>query len=128
MEFKNNELLKDGKGPKPNFWRAVTDNDFGNKMQVKNIEWKKASLFSEVTEVISNQLSANEVELRVKKEEMSNKLSRLLNPADVEINILGRFKKSRDERVNKLTRLKNTGDEFKKHAVGLRVIKYDAIK
>ena len=64
-KFKNNELLKDGKGPKPNFWRAVTDNDFGNKMQVKNIEWKKASLFSEVTEVISNQLSANEVELRV---------------------------------------------------------------
>ena len=64
-KFKNNELLKDGKGPKPNFWRAVTDNDFGNKMQVRNIEWKKASLFSEVTEVISSQLSGNEVELRI---------------------------------------------------------------
>jgi len=64
-KFKNNELLKDGKGPKPNFWRAVTDNDFGSKMQIKNIEWKKASLFSEVTEVVSNQISANEVELKV---------------------------------------------------------------
>ena len=64
-KFKNNELLKDGKGPKPNFWRAVTDNDFGNKMQVRNIEWKKASLFSEVTEVVSSQLSGNEVELRI---------------------------------------------------------------
>ena len=64
-KFKNNELLKDGKGPKPNFWRAVTDNDFGNQMQVKNIEWKKASLFSEVTAIISNQVSANEVELKV---------------------------------------------------------------
>tara|TARA_B110000208_G_scaffold148628_1_gene179342 strand:+ start:1509 stop:4850 length:3342 start_codon:yes stop_codon:yes gene_type:complete len=64
-KFKNNELLKDGKGPKPNFWRAVTDNDFGNRMQVRNFEWKKASLFSEVTEVVSNQLSTNEVELRV---------------------------------------------------------------
>ncbi|MFT7603791.1 MAG: beta-galactosidase [Saprospiraceae bacterium] len=64
-KFKNNELLKDGKGPKPNFWRAVTDNDFGNKMQVRNIEWKKASLFSEVTAIISNQISANQVELKV---------------------------------------------------------------
>lgn len=64
-QFKNNELLKDGKGPKPNFWRAVTDNDFGNKMQVKNIEWKKASLFSEVTEVRPRQVSANEVELKI---------------------------------------------------------------
>jgi len=41
----NLEFIKDGNGPKPNFWRAVTDNDFGNKMQLKNIEWKKASLF-----------------------------------------------------------------------------------
>lgn len=48
-KFKEKELLKDGKGPKPNFWRAVTDNDFGNQMHIKNIEWKKASLFSEVT-------------------------------------------------------------------------------
>jgi beta-galactosidase len=46
--FEGNELLKDGKGPKPNFWRAMTDNDFGNHMEVKNIEWKKASLFSKV--------------------------------------------------------------------------------
>ena len=64
-KFKNNELLKDGKGPKPNFWRAVTDNDFGNKMQVRNIEWKKASLFSEVTSIVSKQVSANQVELKV---------------------------------------------------------------
>jgi len=64
-KFKNNQLLKDGKGPKPNFWRAVTDNDFGNKMQVKNIEWKKASLFSEVVDVVSRQVSGNEVELKV---------------------------------------------------------------
>jgi len=46
--YKGKQLLNNGKGPKPNFWRAVTDNDFGNKMQFKNIEWKKASLFSKV--------------------------------------------------------------------------------
>jgi beta-galactosidase len=64
-KFKNNQLLKDGKGPKPNFWRAVTDNDIGNQMQVRNIEWKKASLFSEVIAIVSSQLSANQVELKV---------------------------------------------------------------
>ncbi|MEI6866779.1 glycoside hydrolase family 2 TIM barrel-domain containing protein [Flavicella sp.] len=63
--FNNIELLKAGKGPKPNFWRAVTDNDSGNKMYTKNIEWKKASLFSRVTEVVSSKISSNEVELKV---------------------------------------------------------------
>ena len=29
--YKGNELIKDGNGPKPNFWRAVTDNKHGNK-------------------------------------------------------------------------------------------------
>lgn len=51
--FEGNELLKDGNGPRPNFWRAPTDNDFGNKMQVRNIEWKKASLFMKVAKLTS---------------------------------------------------------------------------
>jgi len=63
--FKGNELLKDGKGPKPNFWRAVTDNDFGNGMHRKNIEWKKASLFSKVTEITHTQLKDGRVKLTV---------------------------------------------------------------
>ena len=53
-KFNDNELLKDKKGPRPNFWRAVTDNDFGNQMHVKNIEWKKASIFMEVSKLTSN--------------------------------------------------------------------------
>ena len=63
--FKGNELLKDGKGPKPNFWRAVTDNDFGSGMQHKNIEWKKASLYSKVSELTYSQLKNGNVELNV---------------------------------------------------------------
>ena len=63
--FKGNELLKDGKGPKPNFWRAVTDNDFGNSMHLKNIEWKKASLFSKVTEMTYTQLKEGSVKLTI---------------------------------------------------------------
>ncbi|PTM10827.1 MAG: beta-galactosidase [Bacteroidetes bacterium] len=46
--FNGTELLMDGEGPKPNFWRAMTDNDFGNHMDEKNIEWKQASLESTV--------------------------------------------------------------------------------
>lgn len=42
------ERLKEGKGPKPNFWRAVTDNDFGNGMVEKSIGWKIASSDSKV--------------------------------------------------------------------------------
>ena len=53
-KFKEKEFLKDENGPRPNFWRAVTDNDFGNQMQSKNIEWKKASLFMKVSELSSN--------------------------------------------------------------------------
>jgi len=53
--FENNELLKDGNGPKPNFWRAPTDNDFGNQMQAKNMEWKKASLFMKVSKLTFSQ-------------------------------------------------------------------------
>ncbi len=45
----SNELLQNESGPKPNFWRAVTDNDLGNQMHVKNIGWKKASLTQNVS-------------------------------------------------------------------------------
>lgn len=49
--YNDKELLKGGKGPKPNFWRAVTDNDFGNGMVKKNIGWKIASNDSKVTDI-----------------------------------------------------------------------------
>ena len=57
--------MKDGKGPKPNFWRAVTDNDAGSKMYRNNIEWKKASLFSEVEDVSATKIKDNLVALKV---------------------------------------------------------------
>lgn len=63
--FKGKELLKDGKGPKPNFWRAVTDNDAGSRMYSRNIAWKKASLFSKVISLSANIIEKNLVELNV---------------------------------------------------------------
>lgn len=47
-KYQDKELVKDGKGLSPNFWRAPTDNDFGNGMQRNNIEWKRASLQEEL--------------------------------------------------------------------------------
>jgi beta-galactosidase len=41
--FNGTEYIHDGSGPKPDFWRAPTDNDFGNGMPKKNINWKKAT-------------------------------------------------------------------------------------
>ncbi len=42
--FKGSELILQGYGPKPDFWRAPTDNDFGNQMPFRNINWKKVTL------------------------------------------------------------------------------------
>ncbi|QOD60337.1 DUF4981 domain-containing protein [Polaribacter haliotis] len=57
--FENKELLNNQKGPKPNFWRAVTDNDFGNAMDKKNIEWKNASLNATVKNIETKTLEDN---------------------------------------------------------------------
>ena len=65
FNYDGKELLLDGKGPKPNFWRAITDNDSGNKMYSSNIEWKKASLFSSVSGLSANRIAENSVELLV---------------------------------------------------------------
>lgn len=39
--YKGQELLKEA--PKPNFWRAPVDNDFGNHMQKESNIWRNAS-------------------------------------------------------------------------------------
>ena len=64
-QYRGSELLKDGRGPKPNFWRAVTDNDLGNRMHTRNIEWKKASLFSRVSALSTERLAKNVVKMVV---------------------------------------------------------------
>jgi beta-galactosidase len=41
LEFNGTQFLN--RGPEPNFWRAPTDNDFGNRMQKRCAVWKEAS-------------------------------------------------------------------------------------
>lgn len=63
--FNGSELLKDSKGPKPNFWRAMTDNDFGNHMEEKNIEWKRASLELKVSNIDYKTLENGAISIKV---------------------------------------------------------------
>ena len=63
--FQGNELINEAHGPRPNFWRAPTDNDFGNQMPVKNIEWKKASLFAKVKSFSSEKLSDGSAAVKI---------------------------------------------------------------
>jgi beta-galactosidase len=44
--FKGRELIRSG--PEPNFWRAPTDNDFGNGMPRRLAAWRRASLEREL--------------------------------------------------------------------------------
>ncbi len=63
--YKDKELIRDGKGPKPNFWRAVTDNDFGNQMEEKSIGWKIASNNSKVNDMVISELENGSVMMTV---------------------------------------------------------------
>ena len=38
--------------PKPNFWRAPTDNDCGNQMPYRYAQWKTASLYQQPKETV----------------------------------------------------------------------------
>ena len=39
------------RGPKPNFWRTPTDNDFGNKMPKRMSVWKHATDEAQVNDI-----------------------------------------------------------------------------
>jgi beta-galactosidase len=47
--FQGRELIESG--PEPNFWRAPTDNDFGNNMDKRLAPWRQASLEREIKSV-----------------------------------------------------------------------------
>lgn len=60
--FQNVELLKEG--PVPNFWRAPTDNDFGNRMPARLKSWREASLNRQLKEFQIKKGKNGSVEVR----------------------------------------------------------------
>ncbi|NOX89190.1 MAG: DUF4981 domain-containing protein, partial [Calditrichaeota bacterium] len=58
------ELLK--RGPLPNFWRAPTDNDFGNGMPERCAPWKDAGRNRKVAEIATQKINQRHFQIRVK--------------------------------------------------------------
>lgn len=54
-----NELLM--KGPEPDFWRAPTDNDFGNDLPVRARIWRKAGENRKVTDTHIEEMESGEI-------------------------------------------------------------------
>ncbi len=57
------EMLKQGMAP--NFWRAPTDNDFGNNLYKRSRIWRKAGDRRNIKEVIVKKLAENKVQVTV---------------------------------------------------------------
>lgn len=49
--------------PQPNFWRAPTDNDYGNQMPFRYAQWKTASLYQQKKEAV---ITKNDTSVTVK--------------------------------------------------------------
>ncbi len=64
-ESKGNELLLDGYGPRPAFWRAPTDNDYGWQMPGICRLWKQASEQAPMAESIKTSQQGNAVQIEV---------------------------------------------------------------
>ncbi len=65
MELAGKEILNEEKGPEPNFWRAPTDNDFGNGLDKRCQVWRKAGAKRKVTSARVNQISENQVVVKL---------------------------------------------------------------
>ena len=61
--FKGSELIE--AGPVPNFWRAPTDNDFGNGMQKRCAPWQKASNNRTVKKFKVRKITKNRIDVLV---------------------------------------------------------------
>lgn len=63
--FHGINAFQNEQGPRPNFWRAPTDNDLGNKMHQKNINWKDASLNMKVSSFTTDQIDSSRIQVKI---------------------------------------------------------------
>jgi len=64
LKYEDTELLKSG--PIPDFWRAPTDNDYGNDMPVRCAAWREAGAKRIVKSVRAKRFGAQRVDIEVK--------------------------------------------------------------
>ena len=65
LTFAGKEMLNEGKGPQPDFWRAPTDNDFGNGLDKRDKIWRKAGENKKLTGSKIVQISENQVNIEL---------------------------------------------------------------
>jgi len=65
LNYFGKEMLTDGKGPEPDFWRAPTDNDFGNGLDQRCRIWRKAGAERQLIDKKAITISGNEAEVRM---------------------------------------------------------------
>ena len=87
-KYNDEELLKSG--PKTNFWRAPTDNDFGNGMPHRCKVWKDASYSKDVEKFAVKQIDNGEVQVIVKRKypdakAMTETTYRVFGNGDIEV-------------------------------------------
>ena len=66
--YKNQEYINNRKGPQINFWRAPTDNDLGNKIQMQNLGWKNATLNPVVSKFNFKKIDNNLIQVTVNQQ------------------------------------------------------------
>ena len=64
LNYFGEEMLKDGNGPEPDFWRAPTDNDFGNGLDQRCRVWRKAGQERQLIDQKVLNISDGEAEVR----------------------------------------------------------------
>ena len=64
--YEGNEFLYDKKGLAPSFWRGMTDNDFGNKFQLRAKYWKTAAERMTLLSMTHQEISKREIQLNCK--------------------------------------------------------------
>ncbi len=105
-KFKNVELLKEG--PLPNFWRAPTDNDFGNRMPQRLNAWREASLNRQVKSFQARQEKSGRVLVKVEfflpSVEASHTVIYTVSP-DGTVMVKNEFKPANPDRLPEIPRL-----------------------
>jgi beta-galactosidase len=62
--YKGNNLISKGFGPRPDFWRAPVDNDFGNGMPRNHLNWKKVTLAPKLIKCEIQEPSGSKAEVK----------------------------------------------------------------
>ncbi|MBW6499091.1 MAG: hypothetical protein K0B09_11925 [Bacteroidales bacterium] len=65
-EVDGTQFIYNEMGPRPDLWRAVTDNDFGSRMHTEGINWKKAMDNATLANFSTEKKADNVIEINVR--------------------------------------------------------------